>query len=64
MRGKKVCKAQGIRFIPVESKFLNVVQKNLLITDDSLDDLYGGSHAWFDELSCKSLLMRLESFFL
>lgn len=38
------------------SKSLNVVQEHFLITDDLLDDLYGGSHAWFDGLSCKSLL--------
>lgn len=30
--------------------------ENLLITDDSLDDLCSGFHAWFDGLSCKSLL--------
>lgn len=36
--------------------YQNFVQKNLLITNDALDYLYSGSHAWFDGLSCKSLL--------
>lgn len=53
---KKPYNTLGIRFIPVGSKFLNVVQKKTSSNWWFFRWQYCGSHAWFGGLSSKSLL--------